>query len=79
MVLVVSKTGTLIEKGENRKRWMNVGLQSPSAAAALEGNNQLGTLVAEACMYGALCGLAGLKIFIKLQRTGKQRGKMKIR
>lgn len=72
MVLVVSKTETLIKKGEKRKRWMNVGLQSPAAAAALEENNQPGIRVAEPCMYRALCGLAGLrwpyrKTFIKLQ------------
>lgn len=48
MVSVVSKTETLIEKGGKRKRWMNVELQSPAAVAALEGNNQPGTLVAEA-------------------------------
>lgn len=42
-------------------RWMNVGLQSLAAAAALEGNDQPGTLVAEPCMYRALCGLAGLQ------------------
>lgn len=73
MVLVVSKTEALIEKGEKRKRWMNVGLQSPAAAAALEGNNE-----PEACMYRALCGLARLlwpcrKTFIKLQSRGKQK------
>lgn len=50
MVFVVSKAETLIEKGERekRKRWMNVELQSPAAVAALEWNNQPGTLVAEA-------------------------------
>lgn len=82
MVLVVSKTEPLIEKGEKRKRLMNVGLQSPAAAAALEGNNQPGTLLAKACMYRALCGLAGLlwpyiKTFIKLQARGEQKGKVK--
>lgn len=60
MVLVTSKTETLIEEGEKRKRWMNARLQSAAAAAALEGNNQPGTPAAEACMYRALCGLAGL-------------------
>lgn len=44
MVLVMRKTETLIERGERRKRWMNVRLQSAAAAGALEGNNLPGTL-----------------------------------
>lgn len=61
MVLVASRTETLREKGKRRKRWMNVGFQSPAVVVALEGNDQPGTLVAEPCMYRALCGLAGLQ------------------
>lgn len=82
MALAVSKTETLMEKGEGRKRRMNVRLQSAAAEAALEGNNQPGTPVAEACMYRALCGLAGLhwpyrKTSIRLQLRGRQKEKVK--
>lgn len=80
MVLVTSKTEALIEKGEKRKRGMNVGLQSAAAAAALEGNNRPGALLMGVHMYRALCGLAlqprpSVATSIKLQKRSKQNRK----